>query len=476
MSEHLLNIKVVQPGHITGLYRPVDYDTLQLEKVVYPQDDLPFDVAVLPTSLTPFGDPTTVLVLGNLSHPANVQIEARLLGAVQRDGFPYLLAVPTGDERAEALNLDTLPENLREDLLQALNDVHPGGWRWLTVADTEPHLHAAALRYRQEKETGRIPGATPAWKPAGVKRLSPGFDEAERYTAAEYTFLELPQHFQHYVSEHLAPDERILYAAPRPAMFSYKRRSWLERERLQSGVLILTSQRLIHLHEIIPPDNANIRYGYHAVVCALERIAGVTSQPIGKESLLLSTEWMAREGKTTVEWEAPLYTRSALEELVPFLQAFQVDGPSTCVLRRATPPAAPQPLHPLRDSAANDACSLIPLNEQFSASLAAALAPGEQARAWALVPEWFAPGKAAQALVVTERRLFTLPQVALEIPLAQVTALEYQSSVLESFFSVQYYKKRNLCRAVIPFPYPVEGAFHGCLEAARRCMAVVPLT
>lgn len=475
MPEHLLNIKIVQPGRSTGLYRPVDYDTLQLEKVVHPNDELPFDVAALPTSLTPFGDPITVLVLSSISHPANTQIEARLLGAIQRDGFPYLLAVPTGDERMEALRLDTLPPALQEEVLNALQSVHPGEWRWLSVAEVEPQLHEAAVRYRQAKENGRPADAAPAWKPQRFKRLSPSFDEAERYTAAEYTFFELPFHFQEYVSEHLAPDERVLYAAPRPAMTSYKKRSWLERERLQAGVLILTTQRLIHLHEIRPLDNTNIRYGYHATVGALERFAGATLQTVSKESLILRTEWRAREGTATIEWESPSYTRSALEELLSFLQAFRVEDPAACILRRSSLPPAPQPLPPLRDSAANETKSLLALNEQFSAALAAILAPGEEARAWALIPDWFAANNTAQALVVTERRLFILPTLSQEIPLNQITTLEYQSSVLESFLSIQYYRQGTLRRSVISFPFPVESAFHDCFESARRCLAVTPL-
>jgi len=473
MSEHFIIVKIVQPGRITGLYRPMDYDTLQLEQVVYPEEYLPFDVGTLAASLTPFGDPLTVLVLGSLSHPINTQIEARLLGALQRDGFPILLAAPTADERLEALTIENLSSDLREDILRVLNESRPGKWRWLSIPETEPHLHSAALRYRQAKESSNRPNVEPAWKPVHIKRLSPGFDATERYTAAEYTFQELPYHFQQYVSEYLAPDERILYAAPRPAMRSYKKRTWLEREHLQAGVLILTSQRLIHMAELIPPDNANIRYGYRTEVGVLERFAGATLQDIDKESLLLCSEWSARDGKKIIEWEVPAYARSALEELLVFIREFQVDDPSACILRRATPPAPPEPFPPLRDIATNDPQTLIPINERFSAALAAALAPGEQARAWALIPEWFTPRKTAQVLVVTERRLFTLPEISLDVPLAQITTLEFSGSILESFVVVNYFDKGTPRWAVLSFPYPVESAFRNCFEAARRCMAVV---
>jgi len=476
MAEHLLNIKITQAGRTTALYRPVDYETLQLEKVIHPGETLPFDVASLPASLTVFGDPLTVLVLGSLSHPVNTLLEARLLGALQSDNLLFPLAVPTAEQDAAALELTSLEESQRNEIVRILSEAHPGEWRWLTVTETEPRLHSAVLRYRQAKESGARTENAPAWKPIHIKRLSPGFDAAERYTAAEYTFFELPFHFQQYIQEHLAPDERILYATPRPAMRSSKKRSWLEHERLQAGVLILTSQRLIHLSEILPPDNANIRYGYHVTMGALERFTGSSVQASGRDNLLLRTEWSSREGWSTAEWETPAFTRPALEELTRHLQAFRGGDPAACTLQRAAAPEPPRPLPPLRDSSVNDPLNLVPLNERFSSALDSALAPGEEARAWALIPEWFESGKPARVLVITGRRLFTLPDLALDLPLDLVTTLEYSSSILESFFTVNYTENGKSSRAVLPFPYPVERAFHGCLEAARRCMAVVPLS
>jgi hypothetical protein len=81
-------------------------------------------------------------------------------------------------------------------------------------------LHAAALRYRDRKAEDKLPQLDPAWQPLRVGRPTPSFVEADRYTAAEYTFFELPHRFQHYVSEALAPDKRILYAARRPTISS----------------------------------------------------------------------------------------------------------------------------------------------------------------------------------------------------------------------------------------------------------------
>ncbi len=291
MPEHLLEIKIVQPGRATGQYYAVASDTLRLEKIVQPEEELPFDMGILPTSLTPFDEPFAVLVLGNLSHPINTEIESKLLGAAQRaNETPFLLAVPTADERAPQC-LNSLTAEQCAEIIKILNRACPGVWRWLAVEDVEPRLHTAALRYRQKQADGKLPHLDPAWQPIHVGRPAPSFIETERYTPAEYTFYELPYRFQYYISEYLAPDERILYALRRPAMESQRKRHWLRREQLQAGVLILTSQRLIHLAELVPPDSANIRYGFRTEVGVLERIRRLSVSSIGDQSLLLSTSW-----------------------------------------------------------------------------------------------------------------------------------------------------------------------------------------
>jgi len=259
-------------------------------------------------------------------------------------------------------------------------------------------------------------------------------------------------------------------------MRSFQKRSWLERSTLQAGVLILTDQRLIQLAELMPPDNANIRYGYHSTLSILERFAGATLQTTGGDNLLLCSSWSAKGGVRSVEWEAAAETRTEMQELVSYLQAFRADDPTTHALRRSSPPPVPQPLPTLRDSAANEPETLVPINERFSAAVTAVLSSGEEVHAWALFPDWFTPGKRGRVLVVTDRRIFTVPDLSFDVPLASVVTLAYASSILESFLIVDYFTGSKLCQIKLPFPYPAEGAFHECLEAARRCMAVVPLT
>ena len=472
MSEHLIDIKVAQPGRITGQYYSADSESFRLEKIIYPEEPLPFDVCILPTALTSFGEPVPGITLGSLSHPFDTEMEARLLGAVQRgEENPVLLAVPSVDGHCPH-RMDDLSEGQRIEITRVLNDSKPGSWQWLTVEEVEPYLHEAATRYQKSQADGKILKLDPAWKPLNIGHPEASFAEAERYTAAEYTFYDLPHHFQHYVNEYLAPDERILYAVRRPAMPSHLKRSLLHREQLQAGVLILTNQRLIQLSELIPPDSANIRYGFHTMVGVLERLSRSSLKAVGG-SLILCSEWRSNEGAIAAEWEVPEHAHTMLEELSAFLRRFEVDA-DDCALRCMTPPELPEKLPALVDTASNDPKTMTLLNEQFSAALAEALSSGERVHAWALLPEWFERKKGAQALVVTDRRIFLLPGRSFTVPLSNIATLEYTSSILESSIAANYVQKGVQHRKIINFPYPAQESFRECFEAARRCMAVIP--
>jgi hypothetical protein len=475
MKEHLLEIKIVQPGRPTGQYFALDPDTLRLDKVIYPKEILPFDVGILPTALNEFHEPLGVLVLGQSSHPINTEMESRLLGALQRDGeSPVLIVAPNADELAPGC-LNDLSSGQRAEMVEILKRSYPGEWNWLTTEAVEPVLHTAVIRYRQRADRGNGRTIDPDWKPLHIGRPKGSFADLDLYTPAEYTFFELPHRFQQYVGDSLAPEERILNAARRPAMASRRHRSWLRREQLQEGVLILTNQRLIHLTELVPPDSANIRYGFHTLVGVVERLARISISGPGAEALLLSTTWRAIGGEIVIEWEMPRNARSSLEELASLLEGFIVDDPDACLLRRATTPAIPEKLPALRDSAANDLDSHLPLNEHFSKVLREALRSNERAHAWALLPEWLDRRKGAQVLVVTNQRVFLLGSDPFEVALNEISTLEYTGSILESSIAINHVQDVRQRRRVIPFPYPGQDAFRTCFEAARRCMAVVPL-
>jgi len=475
MTEHLLEIKIVQPGRATGQYYAVDSDTLRLEKIVYPDEPIPFDIGILPTALTTFDEPLAVLVLCRLSHPTNTEMESRLLGALQRNAETLILLVsPIADEYAIQC-LDELNEKQRAEIITTLHRTYPGEWQWLTAAELEPQLHTATLRYRQKQAKGNHREIDPAWKPLHLDRPIASFAEAEHYTAAEYTFFELPYRFQHYVGEHLAPDERILYALRRPATSSQRKRSWPRREQLQEGILLLTDQRLIHLAELVPPDSANVRYGFHTSMGVLERLHKISVSNIGTDSLLLTTTWSAHGGNASIEWELSDDANASLDQLTALLEKFIVDDPNACQLRRAEFSKPPDKLPSLEDTASSDPDSLIPINEHFSAVLIESLHSDERAFAWAFLPEWADRKKGAQALVVTDRRIFLLPDRSLDISLGQIATFEYTGSILESSLAINFIKQGKLLRKAIYFPYPAKDSFRDCFEAARRCMAVLPL-
>ena len=474
MTDHLLEIKIVQSGRATGQYYAMNSDTLRLEKIIYPDEPIPFDIGILPTALTPFNEPLGVLVLGSLSHPIHTEMESRLLGALERNTeAPILLVSPVADECAPHC-LDELNDEQRTEVIAPLHRTYPGQWHWLTAIEVEPQLHAATLRYRQRQAKDHYREVDPAWKPLQLGRPAPTFTEAERYTASEYTFFELPHRFQYYIGEHLAPDERILYALRRPAMPSQRKRTWMKREHLQEGVLILTDQRLIHLAELVPPGSANVRYGFHTMVGVSERLAGVSVSTLKNDSLLLTTLWNAHGGSASIEWELPNDAEASLNELIDLIEKFFADDPSACQLRRAGLPNPPDELSALMDSASSDPDSLIPINEHFSAALTESLHLDEKAFTWALLPEWLDRKKGSRALVVTNQRMFLLPDHSLDVSLGQVATLEYTGSILHSSLAINYLEDGKLQHKDIFFPYPAQDTFRNCFEAARRCMAVIP--
>jgi len=463
---HLFDVRIIQPGGVTGRYLP-EGDGLRLEAVVPPEEPLPFDVAVLPTVWTPFDEPFRVLVLGRLSHPAETWLTARLIGAWQRgEEPPFLVAAPEVDEEAPR-RWEALSSPQQHAIVETLRSARPGQWQWLDVAAVEPHLHAGARRYQQRKVHFRRRG--PAWQPLRTARKG-GYTDAEQYTAAEYTFFELPYRFQQYVGHALAPDERILYTVRRPAMPSLRQRSWLRREPLQEGVLLLTTHRLVHLAELIPPDAANVRYGFREVIGVLERLRAARLERY-REGLLLMTRWLAANGEYETVWESPAFTATALNELFAYLQAF-LNGRNPRALLRAMLPSPPKHLPPLVDTASNDPTESERLTQRFEPLLASALQSGEEALAWAALPHWFQPEAGAQVLVTTNRRVFLLPQGRFTLDLQTLAALEYTASILESYL---VFVTGQGERHQIRFPYPAKGAFQSCFEAAWRASAALPV-
>jgi hypothetical protein len=408
------------------------------------------------------------------------------LGAIESDGNGlFLLAAPSADRGMEDLNnISDLPEQTLKEITGhlKLNSKNGEEFLWKGKEETEEIVKQASIRFRQvEAETRKQSYSTPAWQPADRDGRLIGYTEVEHYTEAVYTFFQLPYHFQHYVHAYLADDERILYALQRPAMRSCRQRSWLGGAKLQEGVLILTTQRLLQLVELTPPGSGGVRYGFNAQLGPLERLAEVSLEPCGNDAVVLKTCWLARQNKQTVEWEFPSPARQPLDELSCFLQKFIDGSTSGLALRRSMPSSPPDSLPRLKDPAANRPEELEPINEHFTALLSDLLKPDETAQAWALWPRWFEKRGYPQVLLVTDRRMLVIPdsdknrRATLEVPLADLATLEYVGSILSSHIGLSIAHKDGIRELRLSFPYPAESAFHACFEALRRCMAVIPL-
>lgn len=483
MNKTIVEIEIVQPGRATGEYQPDERGFLRLTQVLYPEVALPFDIGILPNTMASDGDPLKVVLIGETSHPIRTQVSARLLGGFQTNGTdPYLLAVSNVDERFTAVaSVSDLADSWRSAIDQRLKTSAAQNLHWLNATELEPWIKQARKKYRLARvknNEGR--SSLPAWKPVNSQNLKTSYTETEHYTPAEYTFFQLPRHIQHYVSDYLAEDERILYAVRRPAMRSQRHRSWLGGEKLQEGVLILTTQRLIQLVELVPLGDSGVRYGFRAQLGALERLVDVSLETVADETILLKSTWQAQAGCSSLEWESPLYTRTELEGLVSFLEGFAPSKINPRSLQRSTL-AAPSELPYLRDPASNNPLEEKIIHRRFADALPATLLPGEQIYAWALWPAWFENKGYAQVMVVTASRLFVVSDpdaqqpLSLNIPLAKISTVEYVGSILNSYLELSLVESGKVRKLTLNFPYSADGAFHRCFEALRRCMAVLPL-
>ncbi|NMB53933.1 MAG: inorganic diphosphatase [Leptolinea sp.] len=478
----VIEIEMSQPGRPTGQYYSTEHNQLRLLKILYPEMILPFDIGFLPNTITSQGNPLQVILLGDTSHPPHTQISARLLGGIQTDGtVPFLLAVSDSDDRfSSVFSLDDLSVTQRLEIGQYLQPTLEYDLTWLNVDVVNPLIKEALRKYRLIKVEGYQPVSKPSWKPGSSQNHITSYNETEHYTPAEYTFFQLPYHIQYYVSENLADDERILYALRRPAMRSCKHRTWLGKEKINEGVLILTTQRLIHLVEMVPLGDSGVRYGFNAKLGPLERLSDIKTDLFGDEVMLLQTTWEANEGTEVLEWETPLYTRSSLLELISILENFLPKNINPLTLRRAVI-SHPTELPALIDPASNNPQLEDSVIQHFTETLHEILNPNENAHSWALWPSWYENKGLPQVLIVTDNRLLiisyseTEKDCVQEFLLKNIATLEYAGSILHSHISFNIKEGGISLHIELSFPYPAEGAFHKCFEAMRRCMAVLPL-
>lgn len=490
-EETLVELCVEIPGGPHGRYEhDFHIGGLRLAGVAYPTERYPADLCVMTDSLADQTTPLGALLLGNVSHPPGCKLRARPLGAigvcVGNDSRQYLIAVAHDDPHFEGVTSVeglTSERRLNLELFLRLDGVGPQAEvRWLDADAAYSLIHVARQRFRlaQADRRDRKP-VEPVWKPASHKDQPTG-SEAERHTAAEYAFYSLPYRFQKYVEEYLAPNERILYGVHRPAMKSALRRTLLARQRLEEGVFIIGDQQVSEVVELMPPDNAGIRYGFIARSGVPERLEATEVVMSSDDVVSVAVTWRASGGNEKALWEFPASQRAEVERAAQMLRGW-LSRADDRRLRRATPPTPPETMPPLRDPAANDPDDTKPLAARLEAALARALCPGEIVLARCLLPAWLDASRqcAASLLTITTQRLLVLPdpenpkasQAGLEIPVRAISSLRFCSALVVAYLNVYTPQGNRVVEHAIPFTKTLS-AMEDCYRMLRRVMATSP--
>jgi len=317
----------------------------------------------------------------------------------------------------------------------------------------------------------------PVWRPDQAGMAAPqngAAAETIRHSRAEYAFYTLPLRFQKYVADYLTPLERIRFFVPRPRMVSAVERSLMRRKRLAEGILVLTTEQLIFLEEVLPPDVTEMPHGYLVHGTPAERIVDIMLDELGS-SLILGWATETNHGREWVRVEFPAARGDELRKLHDRLTAYLL-RPHEQRLRRIYAPEAAAP--DLRDPAANDPRDPEPTIARLNARLQETLEQDEIALAQAFVPSWFehSPGQ-AQLLVITTMRVLLLaerdPRQDQIYAIAEISSLELRASILGSWFGLWIPKDGGVTQIKIPFPSTGFG-FQTCYRMLRQMLANVP--
>ena len=487
-SEDVVEVRVVEPGDDCNLY---EYDAgvegLRLSGIHRTGRPAPADHAVLPDTALNGDAGLEVLLMTHRSTFPGCAVRARPIALLEichdRQVERLVIAVPADDDALLAVNdIDDLPEARRCALLAyvqtQLNGEPDHAVQWGDAARACRVIHDAKQATRLALARARKGGpAAPAWKPLGVRASgAKRSSDTEPHTEAEDAYLQLPQRFQKYVDEYLVPDERILFAANRPAMRSALKRTWLASQALHEGILFITDQQVALVTENLPPDRTSIKYGYVVHTGAPERVESVQVRETNRRACFEVT-WRAASGSQRVVWEFPVEAMDELNEGAAILRRWQPPKGGTW-LRRAQ---GPRPAEmPLSDPAANDPSEVLPLARRLTEALAGDVGGTERTLASALLPAWADSRKVAHLLTVTDRRVLVLPDPANDLHLqpvsywlACVASLEFTSSILGSWLALNVIDGGDFHRAVIPFPYTA-AEFQDCFTSLRQQVSVVP--
>ena len=489
-DERAFRLQIEHPGG-THAHYTLNGNGMELKEVTYPHARYPGDLCRVLDTLESGQRPLGALLLGNLSHPTGCLVWARPLGLVEIEApaahARYVLAVAADDPYFdEADTLDHLPTARLDTIrlfFQIDRQLPPEAIRWASLENALAAIRTARHQYRlAQTETGNPPALEPAWKPARGPQTT-GERESERHTRAEYTFYSLPYRFQQYVEEYLAPDERILRALARPAMRSALKRTWLTRKRLEEGVVILSSQQITEVVEILPPDRAGIFYGFIARCGVPERVEAVDIVQLPREGVGLKLTLAASGGREELLWEFPGDQASGVRAIREQLTGWLPGNPSQDKrLRRATPPQPPGTHPPMKDPAANHPEETRIQAERLQTARQTTLPPCEAVLAHALLPAWVEGRGAASLLTITPQRILVTPdpddpsaaRLALDIPLHAISSLEFCSTLMVAYLKLFIPHNGQITGQKIPFGKTL-AAVEQCYRVLRQAMAIVPL-
>lgn len=477
-------VRVVVPGDDCNLYAcDRNSQALRLVGVHRVETRSLVDLAVVPDSAVDAEDELLVLLVSHRAVPPDCLVSARPLGLLTVRGPAYVqemvVAVSgTDDGLADWQEVSDLLEDQHRALIAQARALYHGrgdsDLEWADAAQARELIHqrkqAARLAQARSPRSGPVASA---WKPLGYLALGARrASEIEPHSDAEYAYHQLPVRFQEYVNNYLTPAERILFAVRRPAMRSALHRSFLRREMLQEGLLLITDQQVVLACEIMRPDMTGIRYGYTIWGGIPERIISTATRAESTHAFLDIT-WQAGVGNQTTTWEFPAAAADDLAAAAALLRVWQAK-PEEARVRRAYGPSAAAARW--RDPAAAASGEVEPLAERLTEALRAELAQDESLLATALLPAWAALDKHARGFVVTDRRALWMADPASHdrFPVAayainQMASLEFQSSVLESWLAFYVMKRAGLQRVAITFPYTAQD-FRDCYLALRQQM------
>lgn len=258
-------------------------------------------------------------------------------------------------------------------------------------------------------------------------------------------------------------------------MASAIQRGWLRRTRLAEGILILTTEQLLFLEEVLPPDVTEMPYGYLVNGVPIERLTDVALEARGA-GVRLGWATATACGEVWTHVEFPAASRPALETLCAQLAAYLPCANDRRVQRIYRPEATPPDL---RDPAANDPAEVAPVIARLTERLAQTLLPDETALAQSVIPGWFEhSGGQAHLLVVTGERVLVLPERARDparvYPIARIAALELRVSIPGSWLILVLPEQGRAQRAEIRFPSTGFGV-PSCYCALRQGLANAPV-